>query len=265
MHLSDAQVVSNRPCGPYMLLKLSASEVAASAQPGQFVMLQVSDSPDPLLRRPFGVHGIFFGEDISSKPAGIQVLYQVVGRGTRMLSAAVPGQRISMLGPLGRGFAGCQTHRAFLVAGGIGLAPLVFLAADLKLRNCRTTCLVGARTAALLCVEALPDVDEVIIATDDGSDGMKGPVTSALEVCLDEDSSGVTIYASGPTAMLERVADLASLYGTPCQLSLEARMACGTGVCHGCAVRAISDHEGETYLRVCRDGPVFDSNSVLFQ
>ena len=265
MRLGDAKIISNTESGPYMLLSLDAPDVAEIARPGQFVMLQVCEPPDPLLRRPFGIHNVFFDNDSASKPSGIHVLYQIVKRGTGILSKAAPGQRISVLGPLGNGFTGCQTKRAFLVAGGIGLAPLAFLAADLKQRGCRVSLMIGARTKELLYLEALPDADEVIIATDDGSEGIKGPVTSALETHLDEDSSGVTVYASGPTPMLERVADLASLYGTPCQLSLEARMACGTGVCHGCAVRALTDDQGETYLRVCKDGPVFDSNAILFQ
>jgi dihydroorotate dehydrogenase electron transfer subunit len=190
------------------------------------------------------------------------VLYRIIGRGTELMAQMPAGEKLSVIGPLGNGFSQCKTEQALLVAGGIGIAPLRFLAQRLRSASREITLLAGARTKQLLHLEGFPGA-EIITTTDDGSEGVKGPVTGALEACLDEDCENVTVYASGPMPMLGRVADLAALYDVPCELSLEARMACGIGACFGCAVRAIGEDGEPTYLRTCKDGPVFDSRKIV--
>ncbi len=246
-----------------MLMKLKAPGIAGDAHPGQFLMLSCSPHPDPLLRRPFAVHDVWLEEDPSGKPAGVLVLYEVVGRGTAMLSQMRAGQNISVVGPLGRGFAICETARALLVAGAVGVAPLAFLARALESKGCRVTAMLGARTKDLLYAGEFPNAGETILATDDGSAGLRGPVTGALEAALDDDCADVTVYAAGPTPMLRRVADLAAFYGVSCQLSLEAFMACGIGACNGCVVRALGEDGEPAYLRVCKEGPVFNSRRII--
>jgi dihydroorotate dehydrogenase electron transfer subunit len=140
---------------------------------------------------------------------------------------------------------------------------LKLLVRKLKSQGCRVTLLTGARTEDLLYREELPGVDELILATDDGSKGIRGPVTGALEAVLDENSAGVTLYAAGPKPMLRRVADLAELYEVSCELSLESFMACGIGACYGCVVKALDEDGEQRYVRVCREGPVFDSRRIV--
>jgi dihydroorotate dehydrogenase electron transfer subunit len=263
VHQVTAEIIENKESGPYMLMRLKVPEIAKDAQPGQFVMLQLKGAPHLPLRRPFGIHDTWFREQGKQEPDGILVLYQVVGRGTRLMSQMTPGENFSLVGPLGRGFTTASSERLLLVAGGVGIAPLRFLARMLKSTGSRTELLAGARTEELLYIGDFHDTDEITLTTDDGSKGIRGPVTAALEAVLDEDCSAVSIYASGPSAMLQRVADLAALYEVPCELSLESVMACGIGACHGCAIKAIGEDGEPTYLRVCKEGPVFDSRRVI--
>jgi dihydroorotate dehydrogenase electron transfer subunit len=263
MHQVQAEIVENIKSGPYMLMKLRAPGIAANARPGQFVMLQAGPSPDPLLRRPFSLHDVWFEKRKAKQPAGILLLYHVAGRGTGLISEMPAGESVSIVGPLGNGFSECNTKRALLVAGGIGIAPMRFLADRLNSAGCRVTLMLGARTKRLLYTRDFDSASEIILTTDDGSEGMKGPVTGALEASLDEDSKNVTVYAAGPMPMLRKVASLAKLYNTPCELTLEARMACGIGACYGCVVKAIGKDGEPAYLRVCKEGPVFDSKKLV--
>ncbi len=263
MQLAEAEIVENVRSGPYMLMKLRVPVVASRARPGQFVMLRVSDSPDPLLKRPFSVHDVWFEDKRPGKPAGILLLYKVVGRGTQLMSEMTAGEPAVVTGPLGIGFSECATGRAVLAAGGIGIAPLKFLAGHLKQCDHRTVLLAGARNSSELYINGFDGIDETTLATDDGSKGIKGPVTVALEAALEDDANDVTVYACGPKAMLSRVIDLVDLYNVQCEVSLEAFMACGIGVCNGCVVKA-TDRDGEpSYLRVCKEGPVFDSRRII--
>ena len=259
LHQVEAQVLENRESGSYMLMKLEAPEVAGQAQSGQFIMLQVSSEPDPLLRRPFAVHNVWS----EGKQSGIYVLYDVVGRGTLAMSKIPAGEELSIIGPLGKGFSDCRTGRAILVAGGIGAAPLKFLASKLNSASIEVILFAGARTEGLLHISDFAGVKKVVLATDDGSKGIRGPVTGALEACLDDNCRDASIYAAGPLPMLRKVKSLASLYDVPCELSLEAFMACGIGACNGCVIKALGEDDEPTYIRVCREGPVFDSRRLI--
>ncbi|HHD56875.1 MAG TPA: dihydroorotate dehydrogenase electron transfer subunit [Desulfobulbaceae bacterium] len=237
-------------------LTLHAPEISRAAHPGQFVMLQINDGMDPLLRRPFSIHQVSAG-------GNIQILFKVVGRGTAQLAGLLPGHPIDCIGPLGRGFALEKKDRLCLVGGGMGLAPLYFLAGRLlqtgKMPE-KDFVLLGARNREELSIFA----DEfsqlgypVQTATDDGSMGHHGFVTELLDPIL----PGIQrVYTCGPSAMMKICADKACVTGVGCQVSLETHMACGLGACLGCAVTGAD----ESYLHVCRQGPVFDAGEVAW-
>ncbi|GAB4271736.1 MULTISPECIES: dihydroorotate dehydrogenase electron transfer subunit [Deferrisoma] len=239
--------------GEYYRLRLRPA-VPFEAAPGQFVMLQVGEGIDPLLRRPFSIHRL-------DPHAGgeFEVLFRVVGKGTRMLSRRHVGDRVDVLGPLGRGFS-LDAEEPVLVGGGVGVAPLLFLAEAFLARGVRPRLVLGARSDRdLLChgdFECLAIPSEVV--TEDGSLGEPGLVTKPLARVLDQAGPGARVYACGPVPMLRAVAAQAASRGVACEVSLEAQMACGMGACLGCVVRSAS---GE-YVRVCKEGPVFDAREI---
>lgn len=231
------------------LLTLQAPEIARDARPGQFVHIRVTGSYDPLLRRPFSFHWV--GEE------NFGVLYQVVGRGTKFLSQVRPGDSLDLLGPLGRGFDLNSASSPLIVAGGLGVAPLLFLAQRLA-RN-RPTVLIGAPTKKQILGEQRMRAlaAEVRTATEDGSSGTKGVVTDLLASVLRTDHS---VFACGPREMLRAVAGICQKKGClSSQISLEEIMGCGLGACLGCGVK--SSRGG--YRRVCSEGPVFYVSEVI--
>jgi dihydroorotate dehydrogenase electron transfer subunit len=251
----DAPVLSNAAEGASFRLRLEVGADWPAAEPGQFVMLSAGPLPaaprfDPLLPRPMAVFR-------RAGPA-LEVLYQVTGRGTALLAAARAGERVRVVGPLGRGFALPEPGaRALLVGGGTGIASLFDLALRARGRG-PLAVLLGARSAAALM--ALADFRELgaelRLATEDGSAGRRGLVTELLAEALAEGPARV--YACGPTRMMRRAAELATEAGAACLVSLENRMACGFGVCLGCAV----PRRTEGYALVCRDGPVFGADAL---
>jgi len=253
----DAEILFNKEIArDTYLMGLRAPQIAAQAKPGQFVMIRVRPGMDPLLRRPFSICGITGGENIV-------ILYRVVGMGTALMSGVEEGNRMAVLGPLGRGFEMPGADQAsVLVAGGMGVAPLIFLSRQLEPSS--RTFMAGYGTAAEIVPmdQVAHDPMELLIATDDGSFGHKGPVTDLLEIHLAGMGRQLpTVFTCGPLAMLKRIGRLAAQRGFPCQASLESNMACGLGACLGCAVRSASGRE-RTYDLVCRDGPVFPVQSI---
>jgi dihydroorotate dehydrogenase electron transfer subunit len=255
-------------------LVLTGGAIAPAACPGQFVMVKVTDGTAPLLRRPLGIHSV--------KNGRLSVLYEVVGEGTRALSACKPGEYLDVIGPLGNGFdpdVRRDTPCVILVAGGIGVAPLVFLAEKLAADARRKIYVfMGARTKNhILCKKEFKNLGcEVKVATDDGSCGFRGLVTALLSDYLrttpacrrGRDFGLPTMYACGPPAMLAGVASLSARHHLCAYGSFEAHMACGIGACMGCVIK-IRDHSsgepsGFVYKRVCKDGPVFPLNQVVF-
>ena len=249
------------------LLTLHAPEIARAALPGQFVMLQASPSPEPLLRRPMSFCQIGPSGSLATGPETFRILYQVAGFGTRLMTRLVPGDTLSCLGPLGRGFPllpGGHSRRIVLVAGGIGLAPFPFLAERLRDAGVAWSLLYGARSARqIVGIDWFRQlgVDPILI-TEDGSVGEKGFVTAPLSRMVEEDGKGIEVYACGPDPMLRAVARVCREGGVPCRLSLEAVMPCGFGVCLGCGVAANRPEGG--YLRICTDGPVFSGEEIRF-
>ena len=229
--------------------------------PGQFLMLRVSEGVDPLLGRPFGIAG--FESDGSE--AALEILYREVGRGTKAMTVWPVGQRVRFLGPLGKGFdlppAG---SRSLLIAGGIGLPPLLFLARTMATRNrSEELALLYGETSGdrLLNLDGpvFPDM-EVLNCTEDGTIGRKGLVTDLLR----EKGEGEDfhLFTCGSNAMMKAVYSMTAGRCLSAQYSLEARMACGFGVCAGCAVSVPGDGD-KTYVRVCREGPVFDGKELM--
>ncbi len=224
------------------------------ARPGQFAMVKVSDGLDPLLRRPFSIHRV-----AAADTGEFEVLFRVVGSGTRRLAQLRVGEGVEVLGPLGRGFR-LEGRRPLLVGGGVGVAPLLFLAEEMLSQGLRPRLLLGGRADRdVLCHDdfaclAVP----YSLATEDGSLGEPGLVTRLLEKELEQGTAGVCVYACGPSLMLGAVARLCGAAGVPCQVSLEAHMACGVGACLGCVVPGTA----EPYLRVCKEGPVFDAGEI---
>lgn len=251
------RVVSNKQVKiGYFLMKIAAPEIAGEAKPGQFITLRCAATSSPLLRRPFCFHKI--GKD------EFQILYEVVGKGTSILSAMNPGEDIDILGPLGNGFKIPEKKKDFiLVCGGIGAAPLVALAEDLaKKKQNKIYAIIGARTKkTFLCERDFRQLGiKTFIATDDGSIGFKGHATSLLENLLSTvDSQLSTIYACGPEAMHKTLYRIAEKLNLECYASLEENIACGVGACLGCAIKT----KGGNKL-VCKDGPVFKLNDIVW-
>jgi dihydroorotate dehydrogenase electron transfer subunit len=247
----------------HFLLTLEAPEIARASRPGQFVMLQVRPGFDPLLRRPMSVCRVLPG-----RRDRIQILYKVVGEGTRFLSQRERGSRVPTLGPLGNGFRlPPKGTRPILVSGGIGIAIFPFLVESLRAAGRGTPLLVyGARGRRDLVVLDFFRKRRVPmrLATEDGSAGTRGLVTHVLEPLLSEADAGpIEIFACGPTPMLRAVGNLAARAGVRCQLALESQMPCGIGVCLGCVTACPPDGRGPIFRRVCTEGPVFAAGEVI--
>jgi dihydroorotate dehydrogenase electron transfer subunit len=242
---------NNRVSGSFYRMKLASGYLAREAKPGQFIEILCAEGVDPLLRRPLGVHRI--------AKSGIEVLYEVVGKGTALLSARRAGVELDIIGPLGNGFDIAESGPAILIAGGIGVAPLVALAEELG----KAHVIIGARTKShVLCDGEFKRLGCIVsVATEDGSKGRKGLATDLLKDALQsERSESPMVYACGPAGMLKAAAAIAKSHRVNCQVSLEERMACGVGVCLGCPVKVRS---GE-YKMVCKDGPVFDAEDIAW-
>lgn len=256
-----ARVLSNRPDGSGRRLLLAIPGWPGS-NPGQFLMIAAGSEAgvprwDPLLPRPMAV----FRDLGPSDERQVELLYRVVGRGTRLLSEALPGQMISVVGPLGRGFSiEAGDDLAILVGGGSGIASLYELARALRGRGRAVLVILGAQSKPdLLARDDFSALDvELICTTEDGREGIRGRVTDPLEARLAEVAGVATVFAVGPTPMMKACAGLAAKHASPCLVSLENPMACGFGVCLGCA----APRAGGGFWLVCRDGPVFDSHDI---
>lgn len=247
----------------HFLLTLEAPRIAREARAGQFVMIQTRAGSDPLLRRPMSLFRVLPG-----RPGRIQILYKVVGTGTRYLSQQPEGAVLATLGPLGNGFRlPAAGTRAVLVAGGIGVAIFPFLVETLrKGRGPSPALLYGGRSKRDLVALDFFRARRVAtrLATEDGSAGTRGFVTRILEPLLAgrKPADRLELFVCGPTPMLKAVGALATGAGVPCQLALESQMPCGIGVCLGCVVPCPGDDRGPVFRRVCTEGPVFRPSDV---
>ncbi len=260
-----ARIVSNtRLSSDYNVLTFAAPAVGAQTAPGQFVMLKPEGCPDSLLRRPFSVFEVVRD---NGEPSAISILNKRAGRNTQRLYELEPGEHVDCLGPLGRAFTDAPKGEAWMVAGGVGLAPFATLAEALARRGAPATLFYGARTAAeLFYLDVFERLGmKLVLATEDGSRGAKSRITGPLEQALASigPAGGVTVYACGPEGMLAAVARLAAKYRQPSQLSVERVMGCGLGGCYSCVI-PVRHGTAAHLVRSCIGGPVFAGADLVW-
>ena len=294
-----AIILENKRIGNSSLLKTQRDKYykmrfscdgLSGASPGQFVMIKVNNSNDPFLRRPMSIYRIPYHPPFKKGGRGeFEILYQVVGKGTNIMSELKKGDEIDVLGPLGRGFwIPEKIERAIIVAGGIGVAPMVALAEKIRGKGQgargKISVFIGGKTKNdILCKEDFKKIRaKVYIATEDGSMGKKGTCVDLLSAFSFQPSA--YIFACGPQGMLKAVADIARDKNMACQVSLDKRMACGTGACLGCVVKVsgqwsvvsgqknkkddastLNTQHSTHYKCVCTDGPVFDAEEINWE
>jgi len=247
----------------YLCCAFEAREIAKRACPGQFVNIRIIDNYAPLLRRPFSIRRI--------RGKNIEIFYEVVGQGTEILARKKAGEYIDIIGPLGNGFDYPTPYTLrptpILIAGGMGVAPLIFLAEKLTERKTqnskhKTLVLIGAKTKKqILCEEEFKKLGcAVKIATDDGSRGFKGYVSELLKKIVSSiKHQASSIYACGPKPMLKEVSRISGKFKISAQISLEEHLACGIGACLGCMINT-----KDGYKRVCKEGPVFAADEIIW-
>ena len=239
------------------LLELEAPELALKCQPGHFVHVRTAEGWDPLWRRPFSIHRV------SEDKRYVRLLYRKVGKGTSRMQAFKTGDFMNLLGPLGKPFdLGGGFGTAVIAAGGLGIAPVFFLADRLADAGIKTVLFWGVRNSGdLVGLDELSALGvEIHTATEDGSAGFRGRVTELLKEHLPASVPDPSGFTCGPMPMLKSMQALVPKTGFRWQASLEEKMACGAGVCQGCAVRIRSGG----YQMVCADGPVFDLMELDF-
>ncbi|TSA27328.1 MAG: dihydroorotate dehydrogenase electron transfer subunit [Ignavibacteriales bacterium] len=231
------------------LIKVLSPSIALLAKPGQFCNIKVSENSFPLLRRPFSICDI--------EGDFLFFLFDIHGDGTKLISEKKPGESLELLGPLGNGFDYKEGYdTAVIVAGGLGVAPFPFLVKNLS-SNKKVISLIGGRSKKNIVTKGLKNV---LAATDDGSEGFHGTVVELLKREIKNISQNkFRIFACGPTPMLKALQNYCVENNYDCQISVECAMACGFGICQGCP---IDPTNGESYLLVCKDGPVFEAKSV---
>ncbi|MBP2650672.1 MAG: Dihydroorotate dehydrogenase electron transfer subunit [Firmicutes bacterium] len=247
-----AEVLAHKLIGPEVCeLTLKASGLVQMARPGQFVHVRVADTIVPLLRRPISI------ADANAAAGTLTLIYRIVGHGTELLAQTLPGSRLDLMGPLGNGFV-LEAERPLLVGGGIGLAPLVYLAKALC--TSPITIVMGGRNKNEMYWQDIFQsiCQNIHITTDDGSMGRQGFTVDVIDDILTGDSFDM-VYACGPRPMLEGVARLAKERNVRCQVSLEDHMACGVGACLSCTCAATDGKR----RKVCTDGPVFWAEEVF--
>ncbi len=258
--IEDAEVLRQEPWqGGYHLLVLRAPFIAPRVQPGQFVHTRLTAPADAILRRPFSV----FKADGDT----LQILYKPVGRGTSAMCALRPGDSLSLIGPLGRGFPLPRPDAVpVIVAGGYGMAALYLLA-----KTCPRPGLAffgGATVEDILCVSDFEVLGwEVRVATEDGSRGVHGLVTAPLDAFLANPSrpSTIELFACGPNGMLRAIAERAHHYSLPAWVSMDRNMGCGLGACLTCVQKVRGPNGHAVWARVCKEGPVFDAQTILWE
>lgn len=255
-HQEKARIIRFEQLSEFNIrITLEAPLIAAAAAAGQFVMIRTGEGKDPLLRRPFSLHQ-------ASSSGQVQIYFRNVGRGTNILAHAKVGEILDVFGPLGRGFRVRKGKPACLVGGGLGIAPMLFLAKTIISSgrdHSRDLIILGGRTR--------DDVEPLVedfkqfglalhCATDDGSYGIKGFVTDVLRT--EKLAAQTEVYGCGPENMLQVLHELCRTRELGCQVSVESVMACGMGACLGCNREASSGD----YVHVCIDGPVFRTEEL---
>ena len=253
----------------YSILGIDCAPIANQIKPGQFVMLKVSDSVSPLLRRPFSVYKSYPTTHPEKRKRGyLFILYKIVGKGTREMTTLSKGQKVDLIGPLGNGFTLPplpSSADAILIGGGVGIVSLRPLAETLKSR--KLFVFIGGKTQNdILGVQDFEKLNSTIfIATEDGSLGVQGTIVDLFSSHRKQfERNGESyVYACGPVPMLKALAGSIESKNIICQVSLEARMGCGFGACWGCVVK--TKHPKIPYQRVCQEGPVFRLEDIAWE
>ncbi|VAX23566.1 Dihydroorotate dehydrogenase (NAD(+)), electron transfer subunit [hydrothermal vent metagenome] len=236
-------------------LSLEPDKPAGAIVPGQFMMLQVSASTDPLLRRPMSV------ADFDPDGSRFGFVIQMTGRGTRLIASLAPGDSVDVLGPFGAGFTmPGGGEPLWIVAGGTGVAPFIGMVNQLKEPD-NTTLFLGARSGRFLLYKNFFQKAgvKVMTATEDGSEGYRGLVTGLIKREFENGAPPEAVFTCGPAPMMRAVAEIAVGRGISCYASLESQMACGFGACLGCVTKVTGE---DRYTTVCKKGPVFDVTEV---
>ena len=229
---------------------LEAPAVCDTAKPGQFIHIKTGGENFPLLRRPISIADVVDGK--------LVVVYRIVGQGTRWLSEQVKGRSINVMGPLGNGFT-LDARKPLLVGGGIGIAPLLYLARIFAAHNSVDALLAGRNRDEIICWRDIFSefCSKIYATTDDGSLGTRGNALALLPEIVAKNNYDA-IYSCGPAPMLRAVSDFAKRAEIRCQLSLESHMACGLGVCLSCSCTGADGKR----KKICADGPVFNAGEV---
>lgn len=254
----ESIVIQNRPVGPvYDMIIEPQGFFGENPRPGQFLEIYVGKG-EHLLPRPISICETLPGNRI-------RLIYQVAGQGTAHFAVLSAGAVLTVIGPLGNGYTPAEADCHWLVGGGVGIPPLLFLAKQLREQTKgRVTAVLGYRSEPFLAADFKPFCDEVHIATDDGSYGFKGNAVALMQNTAQERglTTNAAVYACGPRVMLRALCQWTEVVSLPLQVSMEERMACGIGSCVGCAVSVKQDN-GTVYKRVCKDGPVFDGRRLV--
>lgn len=274
--LFDARPITENVCvarNTYRL-RIMWPEMAARILPGQFIMVRLHGYQDPLLGRAFALYDVV--KDKDGRPEGFDIVYLVMGKLTSCLRSRQPGELLDIWGPLGNGFKPRPTQHLVMVAGGVGFTPFPAVASEYlgtsqygtphrqTTKTSHATLCYGAASADLLA--GLEDFTtrnvDVRVSTDDGTAGHQGFVTEVLEQVLDERQEPTHIVSCGPEPMLARVCEIAAERNISCEVSLEAPMACGIGVCFSCVAKVREENGNWDYKRTCVEGPVFDAEKL---
>jgi dihydroorotate dehydrogenase electron transfer subunit len=249
---AEATVITNDEIMPGVyLIRLDCLPIAPPARPGQFVMVRCGEGVEYQLRRPLSIHQMDENR--------LALLFNVVGRGTQWLSRCQAGDKLDLLGALGNGYEIYpDSKKLLLAAGGIGIAPLVFMAKEAIKKGKEITLLLGASTAGQLYPSRLsPAGIRLVTATEDGTAGNKGMITDILPDFI---GWADQVFACGPVDMYRAMARMPQLKDKPVQVSLELRMGCGLGVCYSCTVKTRNG-----LRQACKHGPIFDLDEVLWE
>jgi dihydroorotate dehydrogenase electron transfer subunit len=282
-----ARVFAIRRLGAYHALSLVSPAIARAARPGQFIEVRTGHRSTFMLRRPFSIHAIKRG---GPGVGSVEIVFEVVGPGTAQLAEVRPHDQVAVIGPLGEPFGMPERPtNCVLVGGGYGTAPLFFLAEELRARRCRVDFVVGATTEARLfkVMDAKRASHTLAVTTDDGSSGARGVVTDVLPEVLAR-GRAERVYACGPMPMLAAVSRVAAAARVLCEVAVEEKMGCGTGLCYSCVVPVypppgqtgpvadpavgalrrvdqLSPQAPTRMARTCVEGPVFDGNAVAWR
>lgn len=232
----------------YYLLKFDRSNIHEEIVPGQFVTVKL---PQERAGQRLGIPLSIYQADATS----FTLFVKILGEGTRILAQAEVNQELDILAPLGKGFTLVENKTVLLISGGVGYPPLKFLKD--KLLNCKVIWIHGGKTASDIFPCDFP-------CTEDGTTGIKGLVTTNLETILQANKIDMA-YSCGPNAMMKAVYKILKQHDIPYEVSLEEYMACGIGVCYGCAVEVVSLDEKPLYKRVCKEGPVFKAEEIVWE